>query len=103
MKHYIALAALAALVAGASAAPPQNQSAADPSEQAVALYESAFTDYRAYEESEVAPWRDLNDEVGRLGGGHAHMRSSLRPQAERTEEPSAAPPDHGRMDHRGHQ
>jgi len=31
-------------------------------------YRSAFADYRPYREQEVAPWRDVNAEVARVGG-----------------------------------
>lgn len=31
-------------------------------------YRSAFEDYRPYREQEVAPWREVNDEVARIGG-----------------------------------
>lgn len=31
-------------------------------------YESAFTGYRPFIDEKLAPWRDVNDEVGRVGG-----------------------------------
>ena len=73
MKQLIACAALAAMAAGASAAPPQKEPPTVSSDKAVPPYESAFTGYRRYEEREIASWREANDEVRRLGGGHAHM------------------------------
>ena len=99
MKQYIVLAALAALAAGARAAPPQKPAAADAVEEAPPLYESAFADYRRYEEREIAPWRELNDEVGRLGGGHAHMRPAPGAPAGAETEAVPAMPGHGPMDH----
>lgn len=101
MKQYIVLAALAAMAAGARAAPPQGQAAPDGVEEAPPLYESAFADYRRYEEREIAPWREVNDEVGRLGGGHAHMRVPDGGPGE-DKRPVAAPSDHDRMDHGRH-
>ena len=103
MKRYIVvLAALAAMAAGARAAPPQKQTTADATEETASLYESAFADYRRYEEDDIAPWREVNDEVGRLGGGHAHMRMAPVGESGTGNEPAAAPPDHDRMDHGGH-
>jgi len=31
-------------------------------------YRSAFEGYRPYRDQEVAPWREVNDEVARIGG-----------------------------------
>ena len=31
-------------------------------------YQSVFADYRPYREPELAPWRDVNEEVARVGG-----------------------------------
>ena len=31
-------------------------------------YNSAFTGYRPYREQQLAPWRELNDEVHKAGG-----------------------------------
>ena len=101
MKQVIVLVVLAALAAGAHAAPPQKQTTADTTEEAPPLYESAFADYRRYEEAELAPWREVNDEVGRLGGGHAHMRVPEGGSGE-DKKPAAAPSDHDRMDHGRH-
>ena len=65
MKTYLLIFPLAAVAAGAAA----QDRPADPAATAPALkYESAFADYRPYREEKLAPWRDLNDEVGRVGG-----------------------------------
>jgi hypothetical protein len=32
------------------------------------VYRSAFEDYRPFREPEPAPWRDVNEEVARIGG-----------------------------------
>ncbi|TAK88073.1 MAG: hypothetical protein EPO20_01160 [Betaproteobacteria bacterium] len=62
--------ALAMIVAGAAAA--QNAPQANPRDPKAPVppleYRSAFADYRPYKEPEVAPWRDANEEVGRVGG-----------------------------------
>ncbi len=31
-------------------------------------YESAFAGYQSYKDEKLAPWREVNDEVGRVGG-----------------------------------
>ena len=80
----IALAAHGSLAAAQPTASHTNP--ADPDAPAPALqYESAFTDYRAFRETPLAPWRDVNDEVARVGG---HL-GILRGQGSRTE--GAAP------------
>jgi hypothetical protein len=38
-------------------------------------YSSAFSDYRAYREPEIADWRAVNDEVARIGGHIGIFRS----------------------------
>lgn len=61
----------------ASAAAAQQSARPDPADPSARspkpVYQSAFADYRPWAEPEVARWRELNDEVGRLGGhvGHA--------------------------------
>lgn len=64
------LCALAMCLAGAAAA--QNAPQTDPRDPKAsaraAEYRSAFADYRPYQEPEIADWRALNDEVGRVGG-----------------------------------
>jgi hypothetical protein len=63
----IALAAHAPFVAAQPAAARHDP--ADPAAPAPAFqYESAFKDYRGYRETPLAPWREVNDEVGRVGG-----------------------------------
>jgi len=51
-------------------------------------YESVFRSYVPYRETQPAPWREVNDEVGRIGGHvgmfRAHGASKpepLKPQA----------------------
>lgn len=48
---------------------------ADPKQGAPAApaYEPAFRDYRPYADPEVGRWRQVNDEVGRLGGHSGHV------------------------------
>jgi hypothetical protein len=76
--HWLLLAALAAGAAAAqSGARPDP---ADPQARVPAVpYRSAFEGYRSLEEPKRVPWRDANQEVGRVGG---HM-GVLREQATR--------------------
>lgn len=50
----------------------QQQSRANPADPEVAApspqYRSAFDGYRPFRDEKLAPWRDVNDEVGRVGG-----------------------------------
>lgn len=63
---------------------PSDPKAAAP----VHLYESAFKDYRPFVDPEIARWRDVNDEVGRLGShvGHVPQRPGTAAK------PGAKPP-----------
>ncbi|MGQ0750226.1 MAG: hypothetical protein ACT4PS_06815 [Betaproteobacteria bacterium] len=70
--------------------------AADPTHASARVpdmkYDSAFRGYAPYREQPLATWRDLNDEVGRVGGhigmfgggghaGHAGAKASPKPQS----------------------
>ena len=85
MKSYIALIALSALAFGAFAqqrAPVSGP--ADPSAKVPpSRHDSAFAGYAPYREEKLAPWREVNDEVGKVrghigifgGAGHAGHRT----------------------------
>ncbi len=71
MKNaFIAVIALAAHGPLAAAQPAAGRNdPADPAAPAPAFqYESAFEGYRGYRETPLTPWRDVNDEVARVGG-----------------------------------
>lgn len=74
MRKTIA-AMLCAPIAGAAAAQDVARPASADAGQAARApaYESAFRDYRPYADPEPARWRDVNDEVGRLGGHVGHV------------------------------
>ena len=84
-RHWIWLAALAACNAGA-----QSTARPDPADPAVRVpetaYRSAFESYRNHELSKQTPWREANDEVGRIGG-HVGI---LREQAAQEKQAPAA-------------
>jgi len=90
MKHalvaVIALAAHGPLAAAQPSASHTNP--ADPAAPVPSLhYESAFKGYRASRETPLAPWRDVNDEVARVGG---HL-GIVRGQSGRTERAAPGP------------
>ena len=71
MKNvFIAVIALAVHGPLAAAQPAvANTNPADPAAPVPVLeYESAFKGYRSFRETPLAPWRDVNDEVARVGG-----------------------------------
>ena len=41
-------------------------------------YRSAFEDYRPYREQGLAPWREVNEEVARVGGHAGVMKGAHR-------------------------
>lgn len=86
------LCALAIVVAGAAAA--QDAPQTDPRDPKAPVqpagYRSAFTDYRPYDEPEIANWRAVNEEVGRVGG---HL-GIVRGQREASKQ-APKPPAHG--------
>jgi len=66
-----AMAAVAAVAQGESRPDPAApQSAAQPLK-----YESAFEGFRPFQEQDVASWRDVNDEVARVGGHVGVLKS----------------------------
>jgi hypothetical protein len=69
MKPYIALLVLFALASVAKAQDSRALNPADPAAKVPAMkYESAFAGYAPYREEKLAPWREVNDEVGRIKG-----------------------------------
>lgn len=83
----LALAPLAALAQAARAQDPTDSKAPAP---AVA-YESVFTNYRPYIDPEIARWREVNEEVGRLKGHIGHVPQQRGEAAK----PAAKPPAPG--------
>jgi hypothetical protein len=80
MNPYIALAALVALAPQALAQQrsiPPNP--ADPAAKVPPVnYESAFAGYSPFREEKLAPWREVNDEVGKARG-HAGIFGGAGP------------------------
>lgn len=71
LHRLVACGVLALSCFGAAAQAPQRPNPADPGAAVPPLrYQPAFADYRPFEEQKIAPWREVNDEVGKAGGGH---------------------------------
>jgi hypothetical protein len=66
------LFALAAATAGSAAAQERPDPADAKARTPPVEYRSAFEGYRPYAETELAPWRAVNEEV-RRAGGHARI------------------------------
>ena len=73
MKHLFAFAVFAVLAAHAAAQqhPPRPNAANPDAVVPPVRYESAFAGYAPYREQDPGSWRELNDEVARIGG---HIR-----------------------------
>ena len=70
----------AALIAGAAAA--ESTSVPHPADPSAAVpaprYDSAFNGYVRQREEKPAPWRDVNDEVARVGGHIGILRGAVQ-------------------------
>lgn len=65
----LCLACAAFVTSNAMAQQLANTHPADPGVKAPPVrYESAFTGYQSFRDEKLAPWREANDEVGRIGG-----------------------------------
>lgn len=80
-------------------APAQVRPGANPADAAApvpaVVPPSSFAGYRPHSEAKVAPWREVNDEVGRIGGWKAYAREAYEAaQAAAAAEKSAPPAMH---------
>ncbi len=86
----------AAAAALALAAPSGAQSPPRPDDPAVKTpppaQASAFEGYRRFRDEEMVPWREVNDEVGRLGGHMGHVKEETMPAAKEASGHAAPPP-----------
>lgn len=60
-------------------------------------YQSAFQDYRSYREQELASWREVNEEVARVGGHIGVMKSAEESDKPQKDEKPAAGAHHQGM------
>jgi hypothetical protein len=92
MKNAIAYCAVLAALDAATAMAQSGRGPADPAISGPLLkYESPFATYRPYAEEPLRTWREVNDEVGRVGGhaGVVGSRETATPRDERQQRPSA--------------
>lgn len=83
--------AVAAAGAGAMAGATAQEARPDPADPRTKVpplvYRSAFEDFRRHAETEVAPWREVNEEAARAGAHAAHgapaADAGKAPQAKR--------------------
>lgn len=81
----VMLALLALFAGGAAFAQGEgkNDPRAPDAKVPPAIYRSVFEDYRPYREQELAPWREVNEEVARAGGHVGVMKNAHRQDARR--------------------
>lgn len=94
------IATLAALLVAGFAAQAQVRPAANPADAKASVppvaHSSPFAGYRPHGEAKPAPWREVNDEVGRIGGWKAYAREAYEAaQAKEAAEKAAPPRMHG--------
>ena len=95
MKTLFAIAVLAAVAPFAAAQQQPRPEPTDPATPVRAFgYDSTFSGYRGFREEPLAPWRDVNDEVARIGGHIGIVRGAhVKPPAET--KPELSPPAEG--------
>jgi hypothetical protein len=75
LKLLLCCVAVASPLTAAAQKPAADAGPASPGAAAPPIkYESAFTGYAAHRDEKVAPWREVNDEVARVGGHIGIMR-----------------------------
>jgi hypothetical protein len=90
------------------AQPAGNGSKADPQDAKApvprVMYQSSLADYRAFSDEKLMPWKESNDNVGRIGGWRAYAKeaqepsgASMPPGAKRSVPADSAKPMQGRM------
>jgi hypothetical protein len=89
LARILAVAALACATAAAAAQVPA-QPPADRGAPPPPTYQSAYEGYRPYVEEPLAPWREVNDTVERVGG-HVGVLRAGEPGSAPAAAPAAAP------------
>jgi len=109
--RYAALLYCAAALTPFAATAQQRTTGLSPTDSGTAVpavkYESAFTSYLPFREEKLAPWREVNDEVGRVGGhlgifggaaghgGHGAAKPAVQPPAPKPSAPATPQMMHG--------
>ncbi len=81
---------LSLLAAGAALAAPAEKNQANPLPTKL-QYTSALATYRGYTDQTVQPWREANDQVGRIGGWRAYAKEAATGQSAPDTPPAANP------------
>lgn len=76
MLHRLPALQLAALAMTASLASAQTAQPHLAPSSAVPAYRSAMEGYVPFADEKIAPWKDANENVGRIGGWRAYARES---------------------------
>ena len=85
----LGLVTLAALSVSAAIA----QTAASPaSDSAAPVFRSALDGYQPFSDEKIVPWRDANDNVGRIGGWRVYAREAQEGTGGAKAAPSGAAP-----------
>ena len=86
------LVLMLAMAAASGLAPAAEPSPAEKSPPSATAYGSAFEGYRPLIDEPMRPWREANDEMGRLAGHVGHIGNqagaSARPEAGNTDTPA---------------
>jgi len=91
---------VAAVAAGLATAQQPRPDPGEPKAKVPVIeHRSAFEGYRRYTEPEVSGWREMNEEVGRVGGHVGIARGQRGDAAKPGAKPSASPAQGG---HEGH-
>jgi hypothetical protein len=68
----------ALLVTGATQAQVENSREKSIAAASQLNFRSALADYQPYKDQPVQPWRETNDEVGRIGGWRAYAKEAAQ-------------------------
>lgn len=81
---------LSLLAVSAALAVPAEKNQAHPLPSKL-QYTSALTTYQGYTEQKVQPWREANDQVGRIGGWRAYAKEAATGHSASDMPPAANP------------
>ena len=63
----------------------QNNSNAEAEKNPVLSYQSVIGTYQSYQDQPVSSWREINDEVGKIGGWRAYAREASESETSQSE------------------
>lgn len=90
MLPALALTAVATAQAGHEAPAAGRASPLDATADVPAVtYDSAFARYRPHADQALRPWKDANDNVGRIGGWRSYAREAAQQETTAAPDPKA--------------